>query len=164
MLSASDLIEQEVQNAELIAKEAKEDMQRAKEKIAEEAEGSKPPIGGFESEDSISASSSNATTQVVVDSDDSSSTYDIADDSGSDSSSGISSHSAYDMVVGESSSSSDSTNDYATVVVSAVSPVSLSDSSENLDERLNGKEKDEANDTDNDNDDKVQKGHPDSKS
>ena len=163
MLSASDLIEQEVQNAELIAKEAKEDMQRAKEKIAEEAEGSKPPIGGFESEDSISASSSNATTQVVVDSDDSSSTYDIADDSGSDSSSGISSRSAYDMVVGESGSS-DSTNDYASVVVGTVSPVSLSDSSENLDEWLNGKEKDEANDTDNDNDDKVQKGHPDSKS
>jgi hypothetical protein len=167
VVAAGDLIEQEVANAELIAKEARDDMQKAKAKLAEQ-EGSKPQIGGFELDNSLSTSS-NATTQVVVDSADSSSSavalaedsreieeedsrsnYDIVDDSSSDSSSGISSRSANDMV---EESSSDSTNDYASVVVGAVSPVSLSDSSENLDERLNGKEKDEANDTDNDNDD-----------
>lgn len=162
VIAAGDLIEQEVANAELIAKEAKEDLQRAKEKLAEH-EGKTPQIGGFELDNSLSASS-NATTQVVVDSADSSSSvvalaedssinYDIVDDSSSDSSSGISSRSANDIV---EESSSDSTNDYASVVVGAVSPVSLSDSSENLDERLNGKEKDEANDTDNDNDDEEE--------
>jgi transcriptional regulator with XRE-family HTH domain len=169
VIAAGDLIEQEVANAELIAKEAKEDLQRAKEKLAEH-EGKTPQIGGFELDNSLSTSS-NATTQVVVDSadsssavalaedireieeEDSSSNYDIVDDSSSDSSSGISSRSANDIV---EESSSDSTNDYASVVVGAVSPVSLSDSSENLDERLNGKEKDEANDTDNDNDDEEE--------
>jgi hypothetical protein len=166
VVAAGDLIEQEVANAELIAKEAKEDFEKAKEKIAEEAEGSKPRIEGFGREDSLSTSY--ATTQEVVDSadsssavalaedsreieeEDSSSNYDIVDDSSSDSSSGLSSRSAYDIV---RESSSDSSNDYASAVVGAVSPVSLSDSSEKLDERLNGKEKDEANDTDNDNDD-----------
>ncbi len=49
----------------MIAKEAKEDMQRAKEKLAEQA-GSKPQIGGFELDNSLSTTSSNATTQEVV--------------------------------------------------------------------------------------------------
>jgi hypothetical protein len=65
VVSASDLIEQEVANAELIAKKARDDMQRDKEKIAEQA-GSKPQIGGFELDNSLSTTSSNATTQEVV--------------------------------------------------------------------------------------------------
>jgi hypothetical protein len=40
VIAAGDLIEQEVANAELIAKEAKEDLRRAKEKLADEEDGS----------------------------------------------------------------------------------------------------------------------------
>lgn len=79
VIAAGDLIEQEVANAELIAKEAKEDLQRAKEKLAEH-EGKTPQIGGFEFDNSLSTSS-NATTQVVVDSADSSSAVALAEDS-----------------------------------------------------------------------------------
>jgi hypothetical protein len=83
VVAAGDLIEQEVANAELIAKEARDDMQKAREKLAEQA-GSKPQIGGFELDNSLSTSS-NATTQVVVDSaDSSSSAVALAEDSRDD--------------------------------------------------------------------------------
>jgi hypothetical protein len=71
VIAAGDLIEQEVANAELIAKEARDDMQRAKEKIAEQA-GSNPRTEGFDREDSVSTTSSLSTSitapQEVLDS------------------------------------------------------------------------------------------------
>ncbi|MDQ4066211.1 MAG: hypothetical protein M3114_01330, partial [Thermoproteota archaeon] len=61
VVAASDLIEQEVANAELIAKEAKEEMQKAREKLTEEA-GKTPRSEGFDREDSVSTSSTSLYT------------------------------------------------------------------------------------------------------
>jgi hypothetical protein len=66
VIAAGDLIEQEVANAELITKEVKDDMQRAKEKIAEQAGERGPRTEGFDREDSISTSSSTSQAQEVV--------------------------------------------------------------------------------------------------
>jgi hypothetical protein len=52
------LIEQEVANAELIAKKAKEDLQKAKERLAEKADANTPQTEGFEHDKSLSTTSS----------------------------------------------------------------------------------------------------------
>jgi transcriptional regulator with XRE-family HTH domain len=82
VIAAGDLIEQEVANAEIIAKEAKDDLEKAKERLAEQADGSgskteggtDPQIGGFDPENSIptsttsSLSTSDTAPQEVLDS------------------------------------------------------------------------------------------------
>lgn len=69
VIAAGDLIEQEVANAELIAKEAKEDLVKAKQKLAEQAgskiEGKDPPNEGFDLENSISTTSSLSTSDTA---------------------------------------------------------------------------------------------------
>jgi glutamyl/glutaminyl-tRNA synthetase len=142
VIAAGDLIEQEVGNAELIQKQAQDDIKRVKEKLAEQGGKTHPQIGGFDLDNSISTSQQEESKEiaVVVDSEeamalavavgeDSSREVEEVEgeeDSGSDSSSG---GSTYEIVGGDGVVSGEGSSDSS----SGSSGVVGSDSSDSSD-------------------------------